>query len=100
MITNEKIQEIVIGTIKDYLETNAMPILDVIDKNTPLIGSASILDSMGLVNVIVDIETAFLDEDVEISLTSETAMSCRISPFRSVGSLCFFIANQLGIADE
>jgi hypothetical protein len=55
---------------------------------------------MGLVNVIVDIETAFLDEDVEVSLTSETAMSGRISPFRSVGSLCNFIARQLGIEEE
>ena len=52
---------------------------------------------MGLVNVIVDIETAFLDEDVELSLTSEAAMSGRISPFRSVGSLCNFIARQLGL---
>ena len=43
---------------------------------------------MGLVNIVVDIETAFLDEDIEISLTSETAMSGRISPFRTIQSLC------------
>jgi hypothetical protein len=50
-----------------------------------------------LVNLIVDIETAFLDEDIEISLASESAMSSRISPYRSVGSLCNFIAKQLGV---
>jgi len=93
-----KINEIVINTLKNYCEEN--DILAEINKDTPLIGSARIMDSMGLVNNIVDIETAFLDEDVEISLTSEAAMSGRISPFRSVGALCNFIARQLGIEEE
>lgn len=94
----QKINEIVFSTISDYCETNEIEVGE-ITKDTPLIGSARILDSMGLVNVIVDVETAFLDEDVEISLTSEAAMSGRISPFRSVGSLCNFIARQLGIEE-
>jgi acyl carrier protein len=93
-----KINEIVIETIKNYCKENDIQVE--LSKDTPLIGSARILDSMGLVNTIVDIETAFLDEDVEISLTSETAMSGRISPFRSVGSLCNFLARQLGIDEE
>lgn len=93
-----KINEIVINTLKDYCEANDIQVD--INKDTALIGSNKIMDSMGLVNNIVDIETAFLDEDVEISLTSEAAMSGRISPFRSVGSLCNFIARQLGIEEE
>ena len=93
-----KINEVVIETLKNYCEENEIEVD--INKDTPLIGSNRILDSMGLVNLIVDIETAFLDEDVEISLTSEAAMSGRISPFRSVGSLCNFIARQLGIEEE
>jgi acyl carrier protein len=97
-MNKETINEIVIATIKDYCDEKEIDV--VLSKDTPLIGSTRILDSMGLVNVIVDIETAFLDEDVEISLTSEAAMSGRISPFRSVGSLCNFIARQLGIEEE
>ena len=93
-----KINEIVINTLKDYCEANDIQVE--INKDTALIGSNKVMDSMGLVNNIVDIETAFLDEDVEISLTSEAAMSGRISPFRSVGSLCNFIARQLGIEEE
>ena len=79
-----QINSIVINVIREYCDTN---------------GSARILDSMGLVNIVVDIETAFLDEDIEISLTSETAMSGRISPFRTIGSLCSFIARQLGLEE-
>ena len=93
-----QINNIVITTIRNYCDENDIKVE--LTKDTPLIGSYRILDSMGLVNTIVDIETAFLDENVEISLTSEAAMSSRISPFRSVGSLCNFIARQLGIEEE
>jgi acyl carrier protein len=95
-----KINEIVFGVINEYISSNDIKVSEELTKNTALIGSSRILDSMGLVNVIVDIETAFLDEDVEISLTSEAAMSGRISPFRSIGSLCNFIARQLGVEEE
>lgn len=94
----KRINEIVIGIVSDYCKEKDVNVE--INKDTPLIGSNKILDSMGLVNIIVDIETAFLDEDVEVSLTSEAAMSGRISPFRSVGSLCNFIARQLSIEEE
>lgn len=95
----QQIDEIVFNVIREYCTDNEVQIEE-LEKNTPLIGSNKIMNSMGLVNVIVDIETAFLDEDMEISLTSETAMSGRISPFRSVGSLCNFIARQLGIEED
>lgn len=93
-----KIEEIVFGTIKDYCDANG--ITEELTMDTHLIGRTRIMDSMGLVNTIVDIETAFLDEDVEISLTSETAMSLRLSPFRTIGSLCEYIASQLGLVEE
>lgn len=98
-MNKEKIQQTVFRVIKEYCDSNDLPLLDDLTEHAPLIGSGRILDSMGLVNVIVDIETAFLDEGVELSLTSETAMSGRISPFRSVGSLCGFIARQLGVEE-
>lgn len=98
IMDKKRINEIVINTLKDYCEANDINVE--LTKDTSLIGSARILDSMGLVNTIVDIETAFLDENIEICLTSESAMSGRISPFRSIGSLCNFIARQIGIEEE
>ena len=94
----KRIEEIVLGTIKDYCLTNGVS--DELTMDTHLIGRTRIMDSMGLVNTIVDIETAFLDEDIEISLTSETAMSLRLSPFRTIGSLCDYIARQLGVEED
>lgn len=94
----KRINEIVLGTIQDYCDENG--INEELTMDTHLIGRTRIMDSMGLVNTIVDIETAFLDEDVEITLTSETAMSLRLSPFRTIGSLCDYIARQLGLEEE
>jgi acyl carrier protein len=94
-MTRKEIEEIVNELLLDYCKKNLIEVE--ITKDTPLIGSSRILDSLGLVNLIVDIETTFLDEDIEISLASESAMSSRISPYRSVGSLCNFIAKQLEI---
>jgi acyl carrier protein len=92
-MNTQQIENIVVAVISEYCKSRGEDIQ--IDKNTPLIGSNSILDSLGLVNVIVDIEAAFMDENVDVTLASESAMSSRISPFRSVGSICAFIAGQL-----
>jgi acyl carrier protein len=98
-MTKQEIAKIVTNLLSDYCKNNNIPDVE-ITQNTPLIGSSRILDSIGLVNLIVDVETAFLDEDIELSLASESAMSARISPFRSVGSLCGFIAKQIGIEEH
>ena len=98
----EKIKSIIIGCVKDYLETkdNTEEIVNKLTKDTPLIGNNSVLDSIGLVNIVVDIETEFLDNNIEISLLSDKAMSSRISPFRSIGALSNFIYNQINGKDE
>jgi acyl carrier protein len=95
----EKIQQIVFNAIKTHCADNGIELAEELTEHTPLIGINRILDSLGLVNIIVDIETAFLDEGIEVSLTSETALSGRISPFRSVGSLCGFIARQIKVEE-
>lgn len=94
----QNIEQIVIRVLHESCTQKGITID--ITKDTPLIGTNSVLDSMGLVNFIVDTETAFLDEDIEISLTSEAAMSSRISPFRTVGAMCNFIAKQLGVEEN
>ena len=92
-MTEEKIENIVVEILQEFCKE--YEIIAVIDKSTKLIGGEKILDSMGLVMFIVDVETAFLEEDIEISLTSESALSNRISPFRTLGSLSSFIAKQI-----
>ena len=97
-MTQNDIDKTVFAVLSDFCGTYSISAN--ITTQTPLIGGDKIMDSMGLVNFIVDIETAFLDEGIDISLTSEAAMSSRISPFRTVGALCNFIAKQLGIENN
>lgn len=94
----KKIEELLFQTLNDYFESQDMEISA--DENTILFGKESVLDSMGLVNVIIDIESKFLDEDIEISLMSEKAMSRRNSPFRTISTLTKFIEEQIVEKEE
>ena len=57
-----------------------------------LLGEASTLDSMGLVNLIVLVEEKVQDhQGLAVSLVDERAMSREKSPFRTVGSLAGYV---------
>ncbi len=87
------VQSIVIERVKSYFES--MDIETEVNIETRLIGRNSQLDSMGLVNVIIDIEGCMMDNDLSVSLTSEKAMSAKNSPFKNIGTLSDFIYKQI-----
>ena len=62
------------------------------NKSTQLLGRGSIIDSLGLVTLIVAIEQR-LDEDFGIAVTiaDERAMLQEKSPFRTIGSLSEYL---------
>jgi acyl carrier protein len=63
---------------------------------TPLFGPDASLDSLSLVSVIVDVETALtITWDAPISLTDDRAMSREVSPFTDVGALTDYIMELL-----
>jgi acyl carrier protein len=67
-----------------------------IGPTTPLFGDDATLDSLSLVSVIVDVETALtLQWDAPISLTDDRAMSRAISPFDSVATLTDYVLELL-----
>jgi acyl carrier protein len=88
----QEIVQLLIHTLSDYFHEQGIS-ADV-NEQTPLFGSDSVLDSMGLVNVIVDIESRLRSNNFDVSLISEQAMSQRNSPFRSVSTLADFILTQ------
>ncbi len=60
-------------------------------ETTELFGTNGHLDSMGLVAFLIDIEESLLDEDLQITLSDERAMSQSKSPFRTVDTLVCYI---------
>lgn len=64
--------------------------------DTRLFGPDASLDSLSLVSVIVDVETAVADElGRAVSLTDDTAMTQAVSPFSNVTTLADYIVKQL-----
>jgi acyl carrier protein len=87
-----QIAELVINAVEDILDDETVEV----NNDTVLLGNDAVVDSMGLVNLIVDIEGLLADNDIEVTLTSEKAMSQRNSPFRTVESLTDYIKELVG----
>ena len=90
----DQVLDLVISSLTDILEMNpdgaAVP--DDLGRDSRLIGSRGLLDSMGLVNLIVDVEQRLEEEyDVIVILADDRAMSQKRSPFLSIGSLTDYI---------
>jgi acyl carrier protein len=84
--------DMVIESVQSILATSNAPDGADVTEETRLFGQTAILDSMGLVNLIVEVEQNLEDEyDVTVVLADERAMSQKHSPFRSVGSLVDYI---------
>lgn len=67
-----------------------------INAGTPLFGPDATLDSLSLVSVIVDVETALtLAYEREVSLTDDRAMTREVSPFTDVSALVDYILELL-----
>jgi acyl carrier protein len=88
----KEIQEIVISKVRALVETLPEEQQMDVNESTVLFGKGSAIDSLSLVSIIVDIESAFsLDHGSEISLTDDRAMTRKKSPFDSIASLIDYI---------
>ncbi|MBI4708369.1 MAG: hypothetical protein HY761_10685 [Candidatus Omnitrophica bacterium] len=94
MLSKDEIKKIVIKSIQEInllLEKNKRL---KIEKNMCLYGPGSNLDSIGLVNLLVDLEQRLYNEaGVSVSIMDSKAFSLKNSPFRNLDSLVNFIAN-------
>ena len=65
--------------------------------DTELFGPASVIDSLGLVNLVVEVEEQiFQFFGRQLTLADEKAMSRKHSPFRTVAALVAYIQELLG----
>lgn len=64
------------------------------DAEMQLFGEEGVLDSVGLVALVVAVEERLADEhDIDVSLADERALSQRHSPYRTVASLAAYAAD-------
>jgi acyl carrier protein len=88
MITNKKIviQALELSN-QSRSDDTQIPLLD----TTILFGQNGHLDSMALVALLMDIEDAFQEQGLDISLSDEKAMSLSRSPFKNIPSMTQYI---------
>lgn len=78
---------VVVSCLRDALEQFGGSVAEVTEE-TVIVGPSAVLDSIGVVSLIVDIEQKLeMDHGASVTLASEKAMSQRSSPFRNVAVL-------------
>ena len=93
---NDKIFEIVITTINEFNEESDNKIDISNGRESELFGGNSTVDSLELVNLIVEIEENISDKfNKNITITSEKAMSRNTSPFINIGTITDYIEEIL-----
>ena len=91
---NPKIDEIVARCMRDMAERYSLNLNGGVSRDTLLFGESGLLDSVGLVSLIVAIEQEIENDlGVSIVLADERAMSQKNSPFRSIGALADYAAS-------
>ena len=92
----EKIEKIIIDTLKELNEELENENLNNPTSETKLYGGSGALDSLALVSLITDLEERISDEfEKDIILADEKAMSAKTSPFRNIESLTSYIKSLL-----
>lgn len=90
---------LVVKAVEEQLQAANQKITGRINAETPLLGAGRVVDSIGLVTLIVDVENRVAEEvGKSISLMDDRAMSQSKSPFRTVGSLAEYL--QLLVAGD
>ena len=92
-LTRETLTPLVVETLEDICRDQDLPIVVAVDAETVLFGEGGLLDSLGLVTLIVELEQRIEDRfGVRVALADERALSERRSPYRTVGSLADYAA--------
>ena len=88
MIARSTAVEIVIASLKEVFAQVGNPAPDNINDDTVFVGNDAVIDSLGVVSLIVEVEQRLEGEHgISVTLANDKAMSAKNSPFRTVGVL-------------
>jgi len=88
MIARKDAYEIVVASLAEVFAQTGMTAPETINDDTVLVGTDPVLDSLGVVQLIVEVEQRVEQgHGISVTLANDKAMSQRNSPFRTVGVL-------------
>ena len=83
---------VILAALRDILETRIEDNLPALDETTQMIGRAAVLDSIGFVTLIIEVEQRLeSDYGLVVVLTDDRSMSQTRSPFFSVGLMADYV---------
>jgi len=83
MIDRKVALDIVLAALREAVDQNGGDAAGVNDE-TVIVGPAAVIDSIGVVSLIVDIEQRLeMEHQVSVTLANDKAMSQKSSPFRT-----------------
>jgi acyl carrier protein len=90
----DDIKTLIVGILRELDEQGVVELDgEEPDADTELFGAEGLLDSVGLVALVVAVEQRLADElGIDVSLADEKALSQRQSPYRTVSSLAAYAA--------
>jgi D-alanine--poly(phosphoribitol) ligase subunit 2 len=96
MSRHERIQSVVLTALDEVNQQLPPTNQFKLSADTVLFGRGGVLDSLGLVNLIVAVEQRLEDElGMTLVLADEKAMAQKNSPFRTVATLVDYILQQM-----
>lgn len=99
-LSDEEIQAVVLDVLHDLNLVREADQQLQISPESPIFGSDGQLDSMELVALAMDIEDAFAERGIDISVSDEKAMSDKHSPFRDVPSLVAYLRDLVSADND
>ncbi|HEY2408706.1 MAG TPA: hypothetical protein VGI10_22025 [Polyangiaceae bacterium] len=88
MIEGTTAYDVIVASLQEVFVQSGMPALEAVNGDTVLVGKDAVLDSLGVVSLIVEIEQRIESvHGVSITLANDKAMSQKNSPFRTIAVL-------------
>lgn len=97
--TSDRLISLIEDRLRDILDPEGTSIDSGVNEQTELFGESGLLDSVGLVSLVVAVEQTIEDEfGVTMSLADERAMAQRKSPYRTIATLAAYAQKLLDAA--
>lgn len=97
----QELTDLVIQATKELAEADGLDLPEAISAETALFGANGILDSMGLVSLVIAVEQAVEEQcGTTISLANEKALSQQRSPYRTIAALAEYAIGEIEASRE
>jgi D-alanine--poly(phosphoribitol) ligase subunit 2 len=90
------ITQIIIHAVREIGQEQGLEVGEKLDADTRLFGENGLLDSLGLVSLVIAVSQAIEESmGVAVDLADDKALSQKHSPYRSIGTLAAYAAQEV-----